>query len=269
MQLERLSRNPQANSLQKGFEEEIKDRYDNSVRNALEGSHPDEATINSAITRGDFTKARKLIDKLDEGALKTRLIETINTREALSLVATGDTVSAETLAKRLNQATSILQVYPAIIKKFVEKKDQPSATNLVYQAIKQLESASTDPPILPGGQPLPAQLLRVDPILLSLSNLTKSIVPINETLGLEILDKMVLASNASTQSSGQGRTGFDLDVFRKLASGDESRVRLAAQSLKDPVSRMAALAAIYQWKAAALDKRATMARAQHKGNPEK
>ena len=257
LQLERLSRDPLPDAKQKGFEEEIKDRYDDNVRNALESHHPDEATINSAMNRGDFNKARKMIDKLDEGVLKTRLTETVNTREALSLAAAGDTLGAEVLAKRLNQATSILQVYPAIIKKCVEKKDQPSATNLVYQAIKQLERASTEPPTLPGGQPLPPQIMKSDPMLLSLSNLAKAITPINELLGLEVLDKMIIASNASTLSAGQGRIGFDLDVLRKLAPKDEARVRLAAQSLKDPVSQMAALAAIYQWKAADLDKRAT------------
>ena len=45
------------------------------------------------------------------------------------------------------------------------------------------------------------------------------------------------------------------DLFKKLAAKDEIRARSAAESFKDRLRRIVALAAIYQWKAKDLEKR--------------
>lgn len=254
--LEQLSRRPGEDAslpTQENTKEEATDKYEKRVRDALDSSQPDDLTSNFAISRGDFDKARKLLDKLADGPRKSQLTETVNAREAISLTEKGDTLRAAALAERLSKATSILQVYPAIIDKCVAKKDQVCATALTYQAMRQLKGAGNAPP---AGIPVSviATNREVDPILLSLSELAKAVASINETLAMEVLDETVRAANDSKMDTGQGRTGFDVQAFRKLASKDENRVRQAASSLNNPLRQIVALAAIYQWKTEKLAK---------------
>ena len=61
-------------------------------------------------------------------------------------------------------------------------------------------------------------------------------------------------ANASQIDTSQGRTGIDSDLFKSFASIDEVRARNAADSFKDRLRRVVALAAIYQMKAKKLDK---------------
>lgn len=259
-ELERLSISPGDDaSLPKVSDVEAsKERYEKRVKDALNSDQPDELAINFAITRGDFDKARKLIEKLSDGPIKTQLTEMVNTQEAISLAKKGNLVEAERLAGQLNKATSILQVYPVIINKYVISKDHSNATLIVYQAIKQLKHANTEVAIPPAGIPSSALVIsrELDPVLLSLSKLAKVVVSMDEPLALEILDETVRSANASDMDTGQGRTGIDLDVFRKLTPKNEIRVRQAAESLKDPLRRIVALAIIYQWEAEELEKRA-------------
>ncbi len=260
LQLEKLSRSPgdDASLPQVSDSEANKERYEKRVQEALNGNQPDEPAINFAINQENFDKARKMIEKLSEGPQKTQLTEMVNAREALSLATKDSLVEAEGLAEQLNKATSILQVYPVIINKCVASKDQPCAIRAVHQSIKQLKRANTESAIPPAGIPASAIVTsgELDPVLLSLSKLAKEVASINEILALEILDEAILAANSSKMSTDEGRTGFDVDVFRKLAPHHESRVRQAAGNLKDPLRQIVALAAIYQWKAAELVKRA-------------
>lgn len=162
----------------------------------------------------------------------------------------GDVFGALRLAEQLPRAVSVLKVYPAIVGKCVARKDQPAASTAVYQAMKQLKGADTEPPEPPTG--IPASVIpgstEVDQVLLGLSQLAKGIVTLNPTLALDVLDETVEAANRTKVDSGLGGTGFDVDVFRKLAPKDEQRVRLAAESLSDPLRQIVALASIYQWK---------------------
>lgn len=264
LQLERVSISPGDDaSLPKVSEGEAsKERYEKRVKDALDSDQPDEQAINFAITRGDFHKARKLIEKLSDEPQKTQLIEMVNTQEAINLAKKGNLVEAERLAEQLNKATSILQAYPVIINKYVASKDHPSATLIVYQAIKQLKHANTETAIPPAGIPSSALVTskELDPVLLSLSKLAKAVISMDEALALEILDETVRSANASNMDTGQGRTGIDIDVFRKLTPKNEIRVRQAAESLKDPLRRIVALAVIYQWEAGELEKKAKPSR---------
>jgi hypothetical protein len=122
-----------------------KKKYQERMRDSLGKEQADEQSINAALSRGDFDKARKLINKLGDGAQKIQFLESVNLREALSLAAKGDTVGAERLAARLNKAASILQIYPVVIEKCVAKKDQACATSLVSQAVRQLRQADATP----------------------------------------------------------------------------------------------------------------------------
>ncbi|HEX8072248.1 MAG TPA: hypothetical protein VF546_20045, partial [Pyrinomonadaceae bacterium] len=52
-----------------------------------------------------------------------------------------------------------------------------------------------------------------------------------------------------------GRTGFDAAAFKQFAAADEARARQAAETFRDPLRRVVALAALYQRQAEALLKR--------------
>lgn len=252
--LEKLSRIPgqDASLPQPGNEDASKVAYEKRVKDSLESAQPDDLAINFAISRRDFSTARKMIDRLPDGDQKAYLTESVNTQEAIVLAAQGKTVEAESLAQRLNRAASIVQVYPLIIDKCVKRRDQSCAIYLVYQAISRLKRAKVEPDIpqslgnlrskLPSNQEL-------DPLSLALSRLAKAVAPINETLALEVLDEAVLAANNSNLDTGQGRIGLEVDIFRKLARNNDSRVRQAAGSLKDPLRQIVTLAVIYRWRA--------------------
>ncbi|MGH9944279.1 MAG: hypothetical protein ACRD9R_18185, partial [Pyrinomonadaceae bacterium] len=134
--------------------------------------------------------------------------------------------------------------------------DEACASRLALQAMQQLKRADTTPHTPPAG--IPASVVptnrELDPVLMSLSKLAKAVAPVNDALAFEILDEVVTAANRSEVDTGQGRTGFETDVFKTLAATNEARTRQAAESLKDPLRRIVALAAIYQWQAEELAK---------------
>jgi hypothetical protein len=69
------------------------------------------------------------------------------------------------------------------------------------------------------------------------------------------LGETVAAANESELDTSLGRPGFDVNIFKKLASRDEPRVRLAAESFKDPLRRLLSLTAIDQWTASSITER--------------
>ncbi len=255
LELEKLSRRPgeDASLPQRKNEQANKSNadYEKRVKDALDSDKPDDLTINFALSRGDFDKARKLIDKLSDGAQKTQFIEDINTREAISLATKGDTLSAQSLAEKLSKAVSVLQVYPLIINKCAAKKDQQCTTTAFYQALRQLKKSDVTPNAPPAG--IPASVVptskEFDPVLSSLSKLAKAVAPVSDEFALEALDEMVQAANRSEVDTSQGRIGFDADVFKLIAAKNEPRAQQAALNLKDELRQIVALATIDQWKA--------------------
>lgn len=270
MELENLSRRPGENASlpHKSNEETRKDDYEDRVKDALKSSHPDNLIINSAISRGDFDKAREMIDLLPDGNQKTQLTEMVNMREALSLTAKGNTVEAGILAERLTKAASMMQVYPAIIIKCAAKKNEPCVSNAFYQAVKQLKRADTTPYTPPAGIPASAVAgsKEFDPVLSSLGKLAKAVAPVSEALSMEALDETVQAANRSEIDTGQGRTGFETDIFKMLAPKNELRVLQMAGNLKDPLRQIVALAMIDQWKASELAEKAKALRQKNTAN---
>lgn len=65
-------------------------------------------------------------------------------------------------------------------------------------------------------------------------------------------DEVVAAANSSALDTGQGRTGFDAELFGKLSPGNEVRVGQSAEALKDRLRRIVAASAIHGAQAAAL-----------------
>ena len=258
LQLEKISRRPgeDASLPTVGDKESGVDTYEQRVKKALDSDRPDDVTINIAIGRGDFEKARKMIDKLPDGTSKSQLTESLNAREAIHLAEKGEIDEAVRLAERLTRAISILQVYPVLLKKCLSAENKWRATPLVYQAIKQLKKADTTPMPSPAGMPESMVAAKgSDFILLSLSRLAKSVAEVDETLALAVLDETVIAANKSSVDSSEGRVGFDLDVFKQLAQRNEVRVHQAAEDLTDHFRQIVALAAINQWKASELEKK--------------
>jgi hypothetical protein len=129
---------------------------------------------------------------------------------------------------------------------------------MVYQAIRQLKQSDVTRPVLPPG--VPASVLatgkELDPILTSLCKLTQLILPADGALASDALDEMVVAANSSEIDTGMGRTGFDADVFKKIAQKDEMHARQSALSFKDTLRQIVSFAAIYRWKAEELDVKA-------------
>ena len=95
-----------------------------------------------------------------------------------------------------------------------------------------------------------------DGMLSALGKLAGAVLPVDALLGAEIVDDVVTRANNSQIDTTQGRTGIDSELFKNFASKDEVRAHSAAQSFKDRLRRIVALAAIYQWRAKEFEKAA-------------
>jgi hypothetical protein len=267
LNLEGRSRNPGDNSplpTAASIEAEKRLRYEKNVKKELAGDQPREATIYSAIGKSDFDKARKMIDKLPDGAKKKYLTDTVNAEEALDLIRRGNVYEAERLARELTRAASMLRIYPTLIGKCAVKKDRVCTDRLAYQALKQIKDSDASPPPTPEGIPASAVATdpRFDPVLSFIARLATDILPSGDELALGVLDELVAVANNTPAETEQARIGFGVGVFRRLAPGNETRVQQAAYSLRNPVQRVLALASIYQWKAKELTERQSKRAAQ-------
>lgn len=260
MQLESLTRTAgkDASLPTKSNEELEEERVRKQKSDALNADQPSDHFIDSMISRGEFETARKLIDKLPEGERKAVLTEQVNAKEAVSLAQKGDLLTSQNLAEQLTRVGSILQVYPLIVQGYVAKKDQTGASAAVHQAMQRLKAANTQPvsSSIRAGMPVEFRPTanEIDGVLSAMTKLAKAVLPIHSLLASEVIDDVVARANASQIDTSQGRTGFDSDLFKSLASKDEIRARSAAESFKDRLRRIVALAAIYQWKAKVLER---------------
>lgn len=235
MQLEALTRSPgkDASLPTKSYEELDQEKREQTRREALNSDSPTDSALDSFILSGDFETARKLVAKLNDGERKTQFTDKLNAKEAISLARKGDLLGAQNLAERFTSLTSILQVYPLIVEGYAKRKDQVNASAATRQAMEQLKKLKPN----------------IEATLLSLGRLAKAVVPIDTLLAAEIVDDIVSRANASEMDTSQGRTGIDSDLFKNLAAKDEVRARSAAESFKDRLRRVMALAAVDQWKA--------------------
>lgn len=231
-----------------------------------ENETPTERQIDQCISNHDFAKARKLVDKLPDVSARERLGEVINTKEALYLLGQNNIFQARTLAEKLQQATSIQDVYVSLISKCITNRNDSLAQDVMIQAMKQLRRSN--PAVPKGPIDLPVAFAPtsqdVDPILEGMAKLTVAVSPSSFDVAFLGLGETVAAANQSELDTTQGRAGFDMNIFKKLAPNDEPRVRLAAESFKDPFRRLLSLTAIYQWKASNLTEREKSLRANSK-----
>jgi hypothetical protein len=172
------------------------------------------------------------------------------TQQAISLANKDDLTGALTMAEALFKATSITRVFPLIAGKCAAKNDNACARNSVDQAVRQLKKADATPFAPPPG--VPASIMGTsqdfDLVLTSVAKLTAAVMPLKDDLALDLLDELVFAANHSNLDTGQGRTGFETSLFKKLAEKNEERTTAAAIQFQDPLRQIVALAAIDQWK---------------------
>ena len=240
MQLEAASRTPgkDASLPTKSSEELDKELMRKREAEALNSATPNEYIIGTIIGRGDFELARKAIDKLPDGERKAQLMERVNVKEAISLARKRDLLAAQNVATRLTTANSIRQVYPVIIQAYANNKDQAAASAAANEAVKQLERVNKK---------------SSEAVLVTLGELAAAVLTVDTLLAAEIVDDIVAKANRTPMDTTQGRTSIDGKLFSTLASKDDVRARSAAQSFKDRLQRIVALAAVYQWKAKELD----------------
>jgi len=233
------------------IEQEYKEKFDKQVNKELESDQPDAVVIQRAIGQGDFSKARKMIDKLRDGPQKTELAETCNVQQAISLANQGDIPGAQKLAGSLAKAASILKVFPVIAGKCAANNDDACARESVNQAVSQLKKTDVTPFTPPPS--VPASLFGTkrdrDPILSSLGSLASSVLSVKGELALDVVDELVIAANHSELDTSQARTGFETSLFKKLAAKNEERTTAAALQFQDHLRQIVALAGIEQWKA--------------------
>lgn len=226
-------------SSMKDHEELYQQQVRKKETEALSSGTANEQVIESAIARGEFETARKLIDKLAAGEQKTQLTEKVNVKEAFNLARKGDLLAAQNMAEGLTTLYSLAQVYPLIVHGYAANKDQVAAAAVVHQAVRQLDrivSKSSDSPVP------------------TLAKLAGALLPVDVLLAAEIVDDIVARTNRRSMDTTQGRTGIDSDLFKSLAAKDEVRARSAAHSFKDRLQRVVALAVINHWKATELER---------------
>jgi hypothetical protein len=258
LELEQLSRRPgeDASLPRVSIMETYRERGDERVRRTLAAGDPDPSVISLLINDGEFEKARKLISKLGGGPQKDQFAERADAKEAIALVARGDTAGAQRLAEQLTKAVWIVQAYSAIVQKCVAAQDRGCASNSTLQAVKQLKRADAATAPLPAGIPVSAvaDAREFDPVLSGLDKLAGIVLPADEPLAWEVWDEMIAAANRSELDTAQGRIGFDVNTFSNIASKSEERARQLAERFKDPLRQIVAHASICRWKAAELTK---------------
>lgn len=261
-QLERMSRPPgQAPAeppSRAGMQEYGERSYRERLKTARQTKDPLalEMAVSAARARGDFAEARKLLDLLADGALKTQLNEAVNADEVLHLIERGDTAGAEKVARQINAPGAILRAYPPLIKRLVKDKDSSSAAFLAGEAVRRLKRAEEEktddtayvPSALAGlvRPPKGSRLPR------AVGDIAAAVAEDDAALGFDLLTEFVRLANKHDAFTENGDPGFDPSAFRALASRDESRARQLAEGLGDRLQKIVALTAVYRRKTDAL-----------------
>lgn len=268
LELERLSRGAgnEGSSLQTLGEitESTRRDREKQLDSALHQETLDPSLIEAAVRHGMFDKARDAVKTLPDGDRKTQLADFVDTQEANSLIAKGDTLKAERLAEKLHTPPQILEVYLSLIKNC--GKDESCKGPLIYKALNQIKAADNLSKLAPANAPTELMPTRreSDPKLASLSKLAILAVSANDELVQATWSEMIWAVNRTTIDSDLGKLGFEIDLFRTLAMKNETRARELAVGITNPLRQIAALSAVYEWKASELKRKERERRATEK-----
>ena len=257
LRLEALSRSSQDTgpipNIQDVIEADTKAQKKRIEQN-LESETPDPMVIQAGIRNGEFNKARKAIDRMEESDTRNLLLDLVNAREAMALASKGAIDSAEVLAVKLRGAVRIIEAYAALI----AKADKPARKiSISYRALEQLRRASNQPEI---SAMVPAAFARfaptgkeTDPKLASLCKLFLISVSLDDDLAKSLLQETILSMNSTNVDSSQGRLGFDPNLFKE-ATKKNLEAEQVALSISDPLRRIVALAAVTKEKIDQLNK---------------
>jgi hypothetical protein len=263
--LESLSRIPGAQEPPLMNREQLESRYRRTVEDRLKTARQTkdpldvEMAVSTLMSKGEFAEARRMLELLKDGDLKSKLAEEVNTRESLSLTERGDAVGAERLARQLTRPQSVLRAFPPLVRRLVKEKDASSAsvlTNLAVRLLKDAEerNSSNDTYVPTLLAPVASSInpFKQSRSLVALCELAAAIEPVSAGAALEILEEVVRSANQNRIVSENGNPNFNTDVFMMLAGRDEPRVRQAAEALRDRLQRIAALAALHRGRAESL-----------------
>lgn len=267
LELERLSRGRgEGNSPQTIGEITESSRHDRErqLNASLNQETLDVSLIEVAARRGMFDKARNALKTLPDGDRKTQLTDLVDAQEAASLVTKGDVVGAERLAEKLRTAPQILEVYLSLVNKC--GKDQSCKNPLIYKALNKIKAVEDVRPLAPANAPteLMSTKRESDLKLSALGKLTAVAASADDDLAQAAFNEMIWAVNRTSIDSEMGKLGFDTSLFRAVALKDESRARQLAVGITNPLRQLAALSAIYEWKASELKKKEDEQRAVEK-----
>jgi len=245
LKLEAISRIPgEADSLPTSSPEEInKARYETVVRNAKANKSQNEIVdaIKMALGRQDYETCRELIDKLPADDLRSSYFEDVNRREAISLLDENDFDGAARIAGKLNNVSSLIQVYPQMIKFCVDKKNLHCINSLTSELTRKLEKKSES-----------------SKAAFILSRVAATVAAKDGAIAMDLLGQAISAANASDvkrTAENSYRVEFDNKAFELLALNYEGQTFQMAKSLDDRLYRSLALAAIYRRKSNALLKK--------------
>jgi hypothetical protein len=191
--------------------------------------------INACLARHEFAKARTFAERLRQETTKSQFLEQINLQEALTYAEHGDIQESQRIAGRLTKPTSILRVYPLLIKAASRSGNESLVSSLGIDALNRLKKAE-DP----------------EGLLSALAKLADGVSQVNHRLALDFLGEMVSAANKIHADPSSSDFGFIASVFSNLAPLGESEVRGDGEKLEDRFRRVLALAGVYRWKATEL-----------------
>ena len=265
--LERASRRPGQTPLPLRTFAEIKatygGRYEERLKIARETKDPLdlEMAASAAAGRKDFEEARKLVEMMKDGEMKSQITETINTKESLHLLGAGDLAGAERLARRLESVSSILQAYPPLVRRLAKETDTGRAALLADEAARRLRASAeksnandTSVPTLLAPMAGSIRVFRQTRALEALSELALAVEPAAPQAALDLLDALVETAAKARVTSEQGNPNFNPDAFARLSAADAGRARSAAARLGDRLQRLSALAAVCRGEAERLAK---------------
>lgn len=230
---------------------------DTNLENELKSKdEPDRMTIQLAISRGEFEKSRKLINRMTEGRIKTQLINMLLAAEAKHhLTTNNDFLKAETLAAQLTAVNQIASTYLLLINACAKSKDAAcSLDNLYANSLKQIKNADTTPEEPPPGIPTSVTARVFDPVMMSLSRFAVALAPTHQDLAFQILDDTIQFANRTALDASTGRISFEPQAFKLLAAKDAERAKQLANNLQERFHRMTALANVYAQQAEDLSK---------------
>jgi len=232
--------NPNDSDIPASITPERQREYDEEIIRKAEGNHKSadlQAAIRIVMRRNDFSKARDLADLFQNEAEKDKVQNDINTAEALFLIKRKDFPGAEKVAAKLKSASSITKVYSSLVQSFVETKNEDHARDLLYLANEKLVKTESDDSAF------------------WLSHFATVAARIEKSIAFDYLGSAIKSLNQKDLDENVAEMDFDVSAFTELAPLDPDRSIQTAEMFSNPMRRIAASAAVLQFRAKIVEER--------------